>query len=174
MTLHEQLTAIYKWICCNEISLNVLKTHDMIFTPRTRTVSDINLYIDYENINTPESIHIFQRVPNYLVGARSSVGLWRLGYGVPFSGPGVAGWVTCPITIKLAIVLMNGLLLWVRQSKLLWHHNGRDGVSKYQTHDCLFNRLYRRRSKKNLKAPRHWPFSREFTGDRWISRTKGQ
>ena len=28
--------------------------------------------------------------------------------------------------------------------------------------------------KENIKAPRHWPFWREFTGDRWIPRTKGQ
>ena len=28
--------------------------------------------------------------------------------------------------------------------------------------------------KENLKAPRHWPLWGEFTGDRWIPRTKGQ
>ena len=38
----------------------------------------------------------------------------------------------------------------------------------------LLNRLFRHRSKKNLKAPRHWPWCGEFTGDRWIPRTKGQ
>ena len=27
---------------------------------------------------------------------------------------------------------------------------------------------------ENIKAPRHWPFWGEFTGDRWIPRTKGQ
>ena len=27
---------------------------------------------------------------------------------------------------------------------------------------------------ENIKAPRHWPFCGEFTGDRWIPRTKGQ
>ena len=27
---------------------------------------------------------------------------------------------------------------------------------------------------KKIKAPRHWPLWGEFTGDRWISRTKGQ
>ena len=26
--------------------------------------------------------------------------------------------------------------------------------------------------KENIKAPRHWPLCGEFTGDRWISRTK--
>ena len=28
--------------------------------------------------------------------------------------------------------------------------------------------------KENIKAPPHWPLWREFTGDRWIHRTKGQ
>ena len=30
-------------------------------------------------------------------------------------------------------------------------HNGRDGVSNCQPHDCLFNHLFRRRSKKTSK-----------------------
>ena len=34
---------------------------------------------------------------------------------------------------------------------LLWRHNGRDGVSNHQPHDCLLNRLFRRRSKKTSK-----------------------
>ena len=28
--------------------------------------------------------------------------------------------------------------------------------------------------KENIKAPHHWPLFREFTGDQWIPRTKGQ
>ena len=31
---------------------------------------------------------------------------------------------------------------------LQWRHNGRDGVSNHKPHDCLLNRLFRRRSKK--------------------------
>ena len=31
---------------------------------------------------------------------------------------------------------------------LQWRHNGRDGVSKHQPHDCLLNRLFRHRLKK--------------------------
>ena len=34
---------------------------------------------------------------------------------------------------------------------LEWRHNGRDGVSNNQPHDCLLNRLLRRRSKKTSK-----------------------
>ena len=55
---------------------------------------------------------------------------------------------------------------------LQWRHNGCDGVSNHQPHDCLLNRLFRRRSKK--KSQLHWPLCREFSGDRWIPRTKGQ
>ena len=34
---------------------------------------------------------------------------------------------------------------------LQWRHDGRDGVSNHQPHDCLLNRLFRRRSKKTSK-----------------------
>ena len=34
---------------------------------------------------------------------------------------------------------------------LLWRHNGRDSVSNHRPHDCLLNRLFRRRSKKTSK-----------------------
>ena len=34
---------------------------------------------------------------------------------------------------------------------LQWRHNERDSVSHHQPHDCLLNRLFRRRSKKTSK-----------------------
>ena len=34
---------------------------------------------------------------------------------------------------------------------LQWRHNGHDGVSNHRPHDCLLNRLFRRRSKKTSK-----------------------
>ena len=34
---------------------------------------------------------------------------------------------------------------------LRWRHNERDGVSNHQPHDCLLNRLFRRRSKETSK-----------------------
>ena len=34
---------------------------------------------------------------------------------------------------------------------LQWRHNGRDGVSNHQPHDCLFNCSFRRKSKKTPK-----------------------
>ena len=57
---------------------------------------------------------------------------------------------------------------------LLWRHNERDGVSNHQPPDCLLNRLFRRRSKKTSKLRVIGLCEGEFTGDRWIPRTKGQ
>ena len=36
-------------------------------------------------------------------------------------------------------------------SSLLWRHNGHDGVSNHQPHDCLLNRIFRHISKKTPK-----------------------
>ena len=47
------------------------------------------------------------------------------------------------------------LALWIpgkRKVKALqWRHNGCDNVSNHRPHDCLLNRLFRRRSKKTPK-----------------------
>ena len=47
---------------------------------------------------------------------------------------------------------------WLLMPRLLtspgyiqWRHNGRNSVSNHQPHDCLLNRLFRRRSKKTSK-----------------------
>ena len=37
------------------------------------------------------------------------------------------------------------------KSPLLWRHNGRDGVSNHQPHDCLLSRLFKHRWKKTSK-----------------------
>ena len=56
-----------------------------------------------------------------------------------------------------------------------WRHNERDSVSNHRRVDCLLNRLSRRRSKKISKLRvTAWPLWGEFTGDRWITGTKGQ
>ena len=39
----------------------------------------------------------------------------------------------------------------ITTKSLQWLHNERDGVSNHQHHDCLLNRLFRRRSKKTSK-----------------------
>ena len=55
---------------------------------------------------------------------------------------------------------------------LQWRHNERDSVPNHQPHDCLLNRLFRRRSKKTSKlrvtglcagnSPHKWPVTRKM------------
>ena len=40
---------------------------------------------------------------------------------------------------------------WMTPISLEWRHNGLDSVSNHQPHDCLLNRIFRRRSKKTSK-----------------------
>ena len=39
--LNEDLRNVQEWLQCNKLSLNVLKTHYMVFTPRNRLIDDI-------------------------------------------------------------------------------------------------------------------------------------
>ena len=57
---------------------------------------------------------------------------------------------------------------------LQWRHIECDGISNHQPHDCLLNRLSKAQIQENIKAPCHWPFWGEFTGERWIPHTKCQ
>ena len=45
----------------------------------------------------------------------------------------------------------KGHVTWENYMTLHWRHNDHDGVSNHQPHDCLLNRLFRRRSKKTSK-----------------------
>ena len=44
-----------------------------------------------------------------------------------------------------------GLLQTIPSGALRWRHNGCDSISNHQPHDCLLNRLFRRRSMKTSK-----------------------
>ena len=50
---------------------------------------------------------------------------------------------------------------------LQWRHNGRDGVSNHEPHDCLLNRLFRCRSKKTskLRATGLYAWNSPLTGE---------
>ena len=54
--------------------------------------------------------------------------------------PPINHWNSGPISLPI-----------ITQCPLQWRHNEPDGVSNHQPHDCLLNRLFRRRSKKTLK-----------------------
>ena len=76
---------------------------------------------------------------------------------------------------QMCFISSQVIYLWSRLRKTLrWRHNGRDSVSNHQPHDCLFNRLFRRRSKKTSKLrvtdlceftgefPHKWPVARKM------------
>ena len=46
----------------------------------------------------------------------------------------------------------TGTLLARVPSPLHWRHTGHDGISNHQPHDCLLNRLFRRRSTQTKQA----------------------
>ena len=63
--------------------------------------------------------------------------------------------------------------MWLRRCySLQWRHNERGGVSNHQPHNCLHNRLLRRRSKKTSKlrvtglCVRNSPVTGEFPAQR--------
>ena len=66
----------------------------------------------------------------------------------------------CPSDLQVSLDLrdsythiLQNYFAAMRQSQdsLKWRHNGRDGVSNHQPHDCLLNRLFRCKSKKTSK-----------------------
>ena len=61
---------------------------------------------------------------------------------------------------------------WSIPVTLQWRHNNRDGVSNLQPHDCLFKRLFRRKSTK-ASSSESLAFVRRIHRYRWIPRTKG-
>ena len=65
----------------------------------------------------------------------------------------------CCFNIKTVFPCMGVPVIKIRWSwnhliftiALRWRHNEHDSVSHHQLHDCLLNRLFRRRSKKTTK-----------------------
>ena len=68
----------------------------------------------------------------------------------------------------------NPVYVCENERTLQWRHTERDGVPNHQPHNCLLNRWFKVQIKENIKVPHHGPLWGEFTGDRWITRSKGQ
>ena len=50
-TVNTELNKLYTWLCENKLSLNINKTHFMIFSPNTlNTFSDINIIINNQQV----------------------------------------------------------------------------------------------------------------------------
>ena len=87
--------------------------------------------------------------------------------------------------LKLAksMFIQINYLQWTSTGKTtyhthLTHYNDvimRAMASQISSVTIVYSTVYsRRRSKETSKASRHWSLWGEFTGDRWIPRTKGQ
>ena len=72
------------------------------------------------------------------------------------------------------VQLYQLLIKCITIHSLQWRRNEHDGVSNYLPHFCLPNHLSRRRTKKISKIRVTDSLCGEFTGDRWIPRTKTQ
>ena len=57
-------------------------------------------------------------------------------------------YITSGRHLHITAILSDGP---TRDTALQWHHNEHNGVSNHQPHDCLLNRLFKRRSKKISK-----------------------
>ena len=89
-------------------------------------------------------------------------------------GSGKCFGITKTQSVILFLLLYVPREIRLRACALQWRHNECGGVSNQQPHHCLINRLFRRRFKENIKAPRHGPLFGEFTSGRWIPHTNGQ
>ena len=65
------------------------------------------------------------------------------------------------------IVVLQITSLYVFQITLLWRHNGPDGVSYHQPHNCLLSRIFRRRWKNTskLRVTGFWAGNSPRTGE---------
>ena len=48
--LNSDMENIRQWLCCNKLSLNLSKTHYMVFAPKSKHVGDLNVKIQNTNI----------------------------------------------------------------------------------------------------------------------------
>ena len=79
---------------------------------------------------------------------------------------------TIRINMWNTFVCMNSIPLG---KALQWRHNGSMASQIISLAIvCAIVCSGRAEIKENTKAPHHWPLFGEFTGDRWIPRTKGQ
>ena len=88
-------------------------------------------------------------------------------------------WRIATLELSIQISITASHLIQVRVTALQWRHNGRDGVSNHQPHDCLLNRFFRRTDQGQhqsfaplaflcgihrwpVKSPHKWPVTRKM------------
>ena len=82
--------------------------------------------------------------------------LWRSYHAKTGNRGEITHYVKCSVVGDQAICkpganTPSSQLVGILDTSLQWRHNGRDGVSNHHPHDCILNRLFRRRSKKTWK-----------------------
>ena len=60
----------------------------------------------------------------------------------------IAAWDPIANNQSKVLYVVGAISYAGRRRTLQWRHNERSGVSNHQPHDCLLNRLFKRRSKK--------------------------
>ena len=93
---------------------------------------------------------------NYISGAENETQRALLGHtngNIEMRSPSAAAMLTmvAAATIVRFHPVYNCVMKSLFPGSLQWRHNDHDGVSNHQPRDCLFNRLFRRRSKKTPK-----------------------
>ena len=103
---------------------------------------------------------------------------WILLYGCPITGVNWPGILSCYCYVALHNCCRRHTDCSGTFCTLQRRHNGGDGVSNHQTHDCLLNRLFKCRSKKHqssaslafawrihrwsVNSPHKWPVTRKM------------
>ena len=64
---------------------------------------------------------------------------------------GTIWYLLVPIWSLLAAQIFHAAHMTRKRRSLQWRHNERDSVSNHQPHECSFNYLFRRRSRKTSK-----------------------
>ena len=120
---------------------------------RHRAHYDVILMIKLEQ--SVNHVHISYRMPYIYISLSNITAqyiLWR-----KKSIWGLQSWSTINTTSRMCFKSLYIVIYLTTVLTLQWLHNERDGVPNHRSLDFLLNRLFRRRSKKTPKAPRHWP-----------------
>ena len=85
----------------------------------------------------------------------SRIILWWGGFSYPLLNP-------CDVVCcRLCLLVCPDLdIETYHVTKLHWRHNGHDGVSNHQPHDCLLNRLFRRKDQRKRQSSASLTFVR--------------
>ena len=85
-------------------------------------------------------VEVRSQTINWHVGQESTLVLRQTDYSTRH----FLGWLCDPS-------LIYKIWFWIKEIPLQWRRNERDGVSNHQRIDCLLNRLFKRRSKDQIK-----------------------